>query len=62
MTPLQLRRFRRGSAGQRRGLVAFCFSELALFAPEPDAKDAPDCSNRNRNPGNAGQSQAKPPH
>ena len=56
------RRFRRRSAGQRRALVVFYFSELALFASEPDAKDAPDCSNRNRNPGNPGQSQAKPPH
>ncbi len=47
------RRFRRGSAGQWRDLIALCFSELALFAAEPDTKDAPDCCNRDCHPGNA---------
>jgi hypothetical protein len=41
-----------GRIGQR-GLVALHFSELALFASQPDAKTAPDCPYRNRNPGNA---------
>jgi hypothetical protein len=41
-----------GCVGQR-GLVALHFSELALFASQPDAKGAPDCPYRNRNPGNA---------
>src|SRR4029077_1200358 len=57
--PLQLCCFGRGSTTQRRGLVLFCFSELALFAPEPDAQCAPSGRDWNRNPANRIQAKAK---
>src|ERR1044071_7218210 len=44
--------FRRARCWQR-GLVALHFSELALFASQPDAKGAPDCPYRNRYPGDS---------